>query len=89
MGIIEDLNAWWIQLQDYEESNSAKAKFQDIMSSIDRMLTELEDMYNAGDFSKLPVSVQTEFVWAWGQLDAVRQACLARTAFMQALEWTP
>ena len=38
MSITTDLDAWWAEHQDYQESNSAKGKFQDIMSTIDQML---------------------------------------------------
>ena len=89
MSITTDLDAWWADLKDYQESNSAKAKFQEIMSTIDQMLDELKAMYDAGDYNQLPDSVKTKFVWAWGQLDDARDTVKADSDFMTAINWKP
>lgn len=89
MSISSDLDLWWVQISDYNESNAAKAKFQEIMWEIDEKLNELETMYGRGDFDKLPTSVKNKFVSAWSQLDAVRDTLKADVDFMSALNWTP
>lgn len=89
MSIQTDLDAWWVQISDYNESNAAKARFQEVMGEIDRKLDELQTMYAAGDYDKLPTSVKNKFVWAWQQLDAVRDTLKADADFMAALSWTP
>lgn len=89
MSISTDLDLWWVQISDYNESNAAKARFQEIMREIDQRLDELSTMYSAGDFDKLPASVKAKFVSAWTQLDAVRNALKADADFMMAVNWTP
>jgi hypothetical protein len=59
------------------------------MNNIDRGLNELQTMYTAGDFDKLPASVKAKFVSAWSQLDTVRNALKADVDFMAALSWVP
>ena len=89
MTITTDLDTWWDELDSYNNSNSAKAKFQDIMSQIDQQLDELQQMNADGEFDKLPATVKAKFVWAWGQLDAVRDTLKADSDFMEALAWRP
>ena len=85
----DELNAWWKIIKDYDESNAAKAKFQDIMTEIDRNLDELYAMNAAGDFDKLPPTVKAKFTWAWAQLDAVRDILKVDEEFMGAVNWRP
>ena len=85
----DELDAWWEIIQDYNQSNSAKAVFQDIMEQIDRNLDELYKMNAAGDFNKLPPTVKAKFTWAWTQLDAVRDTLKADVEFMGAVNWRP
>lgn len=89
MSISTDLDAWWVNVSDYNESNDAKAKFQDIMRNIDRQLNELADMNTAGDFDKLPVSWKAKAVWAWGQLNTARNTVKADADFMEGINWVP
>jgi len=89
MTITTDLNAWWAVLSNYEESNSAKAKFQEIMQTIDQYLNELAEMNSNGDFDQLPASVKAKFIWAWTQLDNARDTVKADADFMEAIGWRP
>ena len=89
MTITQDLDAWWTTVSDYNESNSAKAKFQEIMSSIDQQLDELSAMNTAGDFDELPASWKAKAIWAWGQLDAARDAVKGDAEFMEGINWRP
>lgn len=89
MGVSEDLDSWWAEKQSYDESNTAKAEFQDTMTDIDRHLDVLEASYNAGDYDKLPQSVKTKFIWAWGQLNTARNTIKADADFMAAISWKP
>jgi len=89
MTITSDLNAWWDELSDYEESNTAKAKFQEIMIAIEQYLNELAQMNSNGDFDKLPPAVKSKFVWAWNQLDSARDTVKADSDFMEAITWKP
>jgi len=89
MSIQTDLDTWWVQISDYNESNAAKAKFQDVMTMIDERLNDLAAMNAKGDFDKLPASVKAKFVSAWSQLNTVRNALKADADFMAALNWTP
>jgi uncharacterized protein YjgD (DUF1641 family) len=87
--ISDDLDTWWAELSDYEESNSAKAKFQEIMQSFDQALNELSDMNAAGDFDQLPASWKARAVWAWQQFDAARDIVKADADFMEGINWRP
>lgn len=90
MGVITtDLDAWWAAHQDYTGSNTAKAKFQDIMGAINRELDDLQTMNINGDFDQLPASWKAKAIWAWGQLDAARNTVKADTDFMEGINWTP
>lgn len=89
MTISTDLDAWWADGTSWNQSNAAKAEFQTLMTAIDEGLNELERMSLAGEFSSLPPSVVTEFTWAWTQFDNVRTTALARTDFIEAIEWKP
>jgi len=89
MTITTDLDAWWGTLTDYEESNTSKAKFQEIMTTIDQYLDELEAMNAVGDFNMLPATVKTKFIWAWQQLNTVRSTLKGDADFMEALSWRP
>lgn len=89
MAVTEDLDAWWVQITDYNESNAAKATFQSTMRNIDEQLNELQRAYAAGEYDKLPLSVKNKFVWAWQQLNTARNAVKADTEFMAAINWTP
>jgi len=89
MSVTTDLNTWWAELSDYQESNSSKAKFQDIMATIDQMLDELKTMNDNGDFDQLPSSWKAKAVWAWQQLDAARDTVKADAEFMEGINWRP
>lgn len=89
MSITSDLDAWWAEHQDYQESNLAKAKFQDIMTLIDQKLDELQVMNTNGDFNQLPASSKTVAVWGWTQLDNARNALKANADFMEFIGWRP
>lgn len=89
MSITTDLNAWWAELSDYTESNTAKAKFQDIMNTIDQMLDELQTMNANGDFDQFPVSCKTKAIWMWQQLDAARNTIKADAEAMEFIGWQP
>ena len=90
MGIVTtDLNEWWVAHQDYQESNTAKAKFQDIMATIDQMLDELKTMNDNGDFDRLPASSKTKAIWMWTQLDAARDTIKADAEAMEFIGWRP
>jgi len=89
MSIATDLDAWWAELSDYQESNTAKAKFQNIMATIDQMLDELQTMNSNGDFDQLPASWKAKAVWAWQQLDATRDTVKADAEFMEGINWRP
>ena len=89
MSVTDDLNDWWGVFKDYQESNAAKAKFQDIMTTIDEYLDELQAMNAAGDFDQLPATVKAKFLWAWQQLDNARDTVKADTDFMEAISWKP
>ena len=88
-GTSNDLDTWWGELQAYSKANSAKAKFQETMRSIEKHLDSLADMNADGDFDGLPASVKAKFIWAWGQLDAARDTIKADSEFMDAINWTP
>ena len=87
--ILDALDGWWAELQDYEESNSAKAKFQDVMNMFDSGLNELEAMNTAGDFDQIPAVIKAKWLWAWQQWDAVRDTLKADDEFMASLTWRP
>ena len=88
MGIVTtELNEWWVAHQDYQESNTAKAKFQDIMNTIDQMLDELKTMNDNSDFNQLPASWKAKALWAWQQLDAARNTVKADAEFMEGINW--
>jgi len=89
MTITTDLNAWYVELKGYNDSNTAKAKFQEIMWTIDQYLDELATMNQAGEFDKLPDSTKTKLIWAWQQLDTVRDTLKADADFIEALDWRP
>jgi len=89
MTITSDLDAWWAQLKDYDESNAAKAKFQELMIEIDSNLDELAAMNTDGDFDILPASWKAKAIWAWQQLDAARDTVKADAEFMEGLNWKP
>ena len=89
MTITSDLNSWWATLSDYNESNSAKAKFQDIVREIDKMLNDLQSMNSAGDFNSLPSSAKAKAIWIWQQLNAARNAVEADAEAMEFIKWTP
>lgn len=89
MTITTDLDAWWAVKLAYDDSNSAKAEFQQIMGEIDRSLNELAAMNAAGKFNQLPATVKAEFVAAWQALNTVRNNLKADAGFMEALNWTP
>ena len=89
MTITTDLDAWWAVHQDYAESNTAKAKFQDIMTTIGQMLDELKTMNDNGDFDRLPTSSKTAAIWGWGQFNTTRNTVKANAAFMEFIGWRP
>ena len=89
MSITTDLDAWFVNLTDYNESNSAKAKFQEIMSTIDQMLDELQTMNANGDFDQLPASCKTKAIWMWTQLDTARNTIKADADAMEFIGWRP
>ena len=89
MSITTDLDAWWVEHQDYQESNSAKAKFQDIMNTIDEKLDRLQAKNANGDFDQLPASSKAAAIWGWTQLDNARNAVKANAAFMEFIGWRP
>ena len=87
--ISDDLDTWWEELSDYEESNASKAKFQEVMQSFDQGLNELSAMNANGDFDQLPASWKAKAVWAWQQFDAARDAVKADADFMEGINWRP
>ena len=87
--IIDELNTWWAELTDYNESNDAKARFQDIMNTIDQMLNELQAMHSNGDFDKLPINSKNKAIWIWQQLDAARDTIKADAEAMEFINWKP
>ena len=89
MSITTDLDAWWVAHQDYIESNKAKGKFQDIMTTIGQMLDELQTMNTNGDFDQLPASCKTKAIWMWQQLDAARDTIKADAEAMEFIGWRP
>ena len=89
MTITSDLNSWWATLSNYNESNSAKAKFQDIVREIDQMLNELQQMSAQGDFDSLPAAAISKATWIWQQLNAARNAVKADAGAMEFINWTP
>jgi hypothetical protein len=89
MTITTDLDIWWETVSDLNESNAAKAKFQDLMNSFDQALNELSDMNSAGDFDELPASWKAKAIWAWGQFDTARDTVKADAEFMEGLNWRP
>ena len=46
MTISTDLDSWWAVKTDYDESNAAKGKFQEIMTAINDNLDALKVMYD-------------------------------------------
>ena len=89
MSITNDLDTWWTEVSDYNESNAAKARFQDIVVTMDQMLDELAQMNTNGDFDKLPVSWKAKAIWAWQQLDNARDTIKADPEFMEGINWRP
>ena len=89
MSITTDLDAWWAELSDYTESNTAKAKLQDIMTTIDQMLDELQTMNTNGDFDQLPASCKAKAIWMWAQLDNARDTIKADADAMEFIGWRP
>jgi len=89
MGTDADLTVWWQTIVDVEQGNAAKAQFQTTMQSLDDGLNTLKTAYDAGDYNQLPASVRTKFVWAWSQLNTVRNTLKADAEFMAALNWRP
>lgn len=89
MTITEDFNAWWEELKGLNESNSAKARFQDLMIEIDNNLNELAQMNADGKFDELPASWKARALWAWQQLDTARDTIKADDDFMEGINWTP
>ena len=89
MSITTDLDAWWETVSDYNQSNTAKARFQDLMSNIDQNLDELQTMNANGDFDQLPSSWKAKAVWAWGLLDTARDTVKADSEFMEGINWKP
>ncbi|NIT61119.1 MAG: hypothetical protein GWN00_34425 [Aliifodinibius sp.] len=89
MSITSDLDTWWAEVDGYNDSNAAKAKFQDLMAEIDRNLDELAQMNTNGEFDKLPASWRTKAIWAWQQLDTARDTVKADAEFMEGINWTP
>ena len=89
MSITTDLDAWWAELSDYQESNKAKGVFQDIMNTIDQILDELQTMNDNSDFNQLPASWKAKAIWAWQQLDAARNTVKADAEFMEGILWRP
>lgn len=90
MGIITtDLNAWWAKFCDYQESNKAKGKFQDIMSNIDQKLDELQTMSLNGDFDQFPDSCKAKASWIWSQFNTARNTVKADAKAMEFIGWRP
>jgi len=89
MSIESDLDAWWATLSDYNESNSAKERFQRLMRDFDEALDELEAMNSAGEFDQLPASVKSKMIWAWQQFDAARDTVKADADVIDIIQWTP
>ena len=89
MSITTDLDAWWAELSDYQESNKAKGVFQDIMNTIDQMLDELQTMNDNDDFDQLPASCKTKAIWMWTQLDNARDTIKADVDAMEFIGWRP
>ena len=89
MSITTDLDAWWAEKLDYDESNTAKARFQDLMISFDQNLDELSQMNTNGDFDQLPSSWKAKAVWAWQQFSAARDTVKADSEFMEGINWRP
>lgn len=84
-----DLNTWWADVCDHNESNQAKAELQDIMIMIDEELDRLQAMNANSDFDKLPASWKAKAIWAWGILDAARDTVKADAEFMEGINWRP
>ena len=89
MTIQQDLDAWWAEITDLQEGNSAKAVFQDVMTSLDENLDKLDEMNNNGDFDSLPASVKAKMVTGWQALDGVRDSLKADADFMAVISWRP
>ena len=89
MGITEDLDLWWSEVDGYNDSNAAKAKFQDLLMQIDQNLDELAQMNADGEFDKLPDSWKAKALWAWQTLDAARDTVKADAEFMEGINWRP
>ena len=89
MSISTDLDTWWADYTDFQESNTAKGKFQEIMLQIDEQLNKLSDMNTNGDFDELPSNWKTKAVWAWGQLNTARNTVKADAGFMEGINWKP
>jgi hypothetical protein len=87
--ILDALDAWWVIKQDYDESNAAKAEFQNTMSMFEQGLDRLQQMNAAGDFDQIPAIVKTKWLWAWQQWDTVRDTLKADAEFMASLNWRP
>jgi hypothetical protein len=89
MTVTSDLDAWWAELKDYDESNAAKAKFQELMIAFEQSLDELQQMNADGEFDKLPASWKAKALWAWQQFDNARDTVKADAEFMEGLNWRP
>lgn len=89
MSTTTELDAWWAIKTDYDESNKAKGKFQDIMNTMDQMLDELQTMNANGNFDQLPASWKAKAIWAWGQFNTTRNTVKADAEFMEGINWRP
>ena len=84
-----DLDAWWAEINTFQEANSAKGAFQTLMTDIDRNLDLLQKMNADGDFDGLPASWRAKALWAWQTLDTARDTVKADAEFMAGIEWRP
>ena len=89
MTITTDLDTWWGDLSDYQESNAAKAAVQDMVNTVQQMVSDLATMNANGDFDELPPSAKAAAIWIWQKYNAANNAVEADADAQEFLSWTP
>ncbi len=89
MTITSDLNDWWVDVEDFNESNAAKAAVQDLVNSVNGMLSQLLAMNAAGDFDSLPTSGKDAAITIFQKYNAASNWVAGDSDSQEFLDWTP